>query len=170
MKVFLVLFFGAAVAAVVLGGFYLGQQKKTQNQPQQPQNTATPLLTPTPTIPPEKTGTIEGSLSYPSEGIPEDLIVCAENTVTEQSFCTSQHLKNSKYTYGVGYKLEVVEGVYLVYAKLPNEEQLAYYSEFVTCGLSVNCPSHKPIEVTVTGGETTTDVDPADWYNTTPTN
>jgi len=46
----------------------------------------------------------------------------------------------------------------------PGDDYKAYYSEFVTCGLSVNCPSHKPIPVAVKTGETVNDIDPQDWY------
>jgi len=46
----------------------------------------------------------------------------------------------------------------------------AYYSEFVTCGLSVDCASHEPIIVEVKSGQTTDGVNPQDWYNQpTPT-
>ncbi len=40
----------------------------------------------------------------------------------------------------------------------------AYYSDFVTCGLNVNCPSHQPIAVEALAGKTVT-ADPHDWYN-----
>jgi len=80
--------------------------------------------------------------------------------------CTDSHIKDSKYTFGEGYLLEAPIGQYRVYA---NTNDIlfykAYYSEFVTCGLSVNCTSHKPIVVEVKKGETTKNIDPQDWYN-----
>jgi len=45
------------------------------------------------------------------------------------------------------------------------EDYMSYYSEFVTCGLNVKCPSHEPIKVSVTAGKTTSKIDPDDWYN-----
>lgn len=115
-------------------------------------------------------GTIEGSLSYPGEFIPE-LEVCAENIKTAEEFCTYEQIEDKKYMYGYGYKIEVPEGSYQVYAQLIETEDedayadyKAYYSEFVTCGLEYDCPSHNPITVEVSAGETVTDVDPHDWY------
>lgn len=114
----------------------------------------------------ESTGFIEGSLSNPSEFIPEDMVICAENTDTKKLYCTEEHIKDDKYTYKIGYKIEVPAGDYFVYAYLPEDKDYkAYYSEFVTCGFSVNCPSHKPIKVTVQANQTESNIDPQDWYN-----
>jgi len=115
----------------------------------------------------EKIGVIEGSLSYPSDFIPSDMKVCAENVATNKEYCTETHIKDSKYTYGEGYKIEVPPGSYYVFAatqRIPDYK--AYYSEFVTCGLNVDCPSHKPIVVIVESGKTITFIDPHDWYKT----
>ena len=46
-----------------------------------------------------KPGVIEGSLSYPSEFIPDDMTICAENLATQKIYCTSKHLKAKKYRY-----------------------------------------------------------------------
>jgi hypothetical protein len=116
---------------------------------------------------------IEGSLSYPSEFIPPDMTICAENLATKKLSCTNKHLKAKKYQYKVGYKLEVPPGDYQVYAYLPDparygasypKDYRAYYSEFVKCGMSVDCPSHAPITVKVKSGETVSGIDPQDWY------
>jgi len=122
--------------------------------------------------PPEvQTGTIEGSLSYPSEFIPSHMTICAEDTSTKKQYCTKTHIQNQKYTYGVGYKIEdVPSGSYLVFAYFPggeasySESYRAYYSKFVTCGMSVDCASHDPIVVTVAAGQAVTGIDPQDWY------
>ncbi len=116
-------------------------------------------------------GTIEGSLNYPSEFIPP-LEVCAENISTKEEFCSYERIGDEKYMYGIGYKLEVPEGDYQVFARLYQPEEnmdemigyKAYYSEFVTCGLEYDCPSHNPNVVKVTSGETVSDIDPHDWY------
>ncbi len=119
-------------------------------------------------------GTIEGSLSYPSEFIPPDMVVCAENLATRQRHCTNHHLKGKKYRYGEGYRLRVPPGDYHIYAYLPDpsiygasspKDYRAYYSEFVKCGMNVDCPSHKPVVVKVKSGEILRRIDPMDWYN-----
>jgi hypothetical protein len=121
-----------------------------------------------------KPGVIEGSLSYPSEFIPDDMTICAENLATKQIYSTRKHLKAKKYQYKVGYKLTVPPGDYQVYAYLPDpakwgagfpKDYRAYYSEFVKCGQTADCKSHAPITVKVKSGETVSSVDPQDWYN-----
>ena len=118
-------------------------------------------------------GVIEGSLSYPSEFIPPDMTICAENLATKKIYSTNKHLKAKKYQYKVGYKLEVPPGDYHVYAYLPDpakygasysKDYRAYYSEFVKCGMTENCPSHAPVVVKVKSGETVSGIDPQDWY------
>jgi hypothetical protein len=122
---------------------------------------------------PPQPGVIEGSLSYPSEFIPPDMTICAENLATKQLWCTDKHLKAKKYQHRVGYQLEVPPGDYHVYAYLPNPARYgasyskgyrAYYSEFVKCGMSADCPSHAPLVVKVKSGETVSGIDPQDWY------
>ena len=118
-------------------------------------------------------GVIEGSLSYPSEFIPPDMTICAENLATKKIYCTNQHLKAKKYRYKVGHKLEAPPGDYHVFAQLPDpvkygagyaKDYRAYYSKFVTCGMSVDCLDHAPIIVNVKSGETVRGIDPMDWY------
>lgn len=120
-----------------------------------------------------QTGVIEGSLSYPSDFIPPDVTICAENLGTKKIYCTNKHLKAKKYQYQVGYKLTAPPGDYHVYAYLPDpakygatfpKDYRAYYSEFVKCGMSIDCPSHAPIVVKVKSGETVSGIDPQDWY------
>ena len=115
--------------------------------------------------PKTRSGFIEGSLGYPSELIPPELKVCAENILTKEIYCTEDHIEDTKYTYGKGYKIEAPIGDYYVYAMLPDQEDnKAYYSEFIACGLKTDCLSHEPIKVTVKKGETAENVDPQDWY------
>ena len=118
-------------------------------------------------------GVIEGSLSYPSEYIPDDMTISAENLATKKIYSTNQHLMAKKYQYQVGFKLTVPPGDYHVFAQLPDpgrhgaeyaKDYRAYYSEFVKCGMSVNCKSHAPITVKVKNGKTVSGIDPQDWY------
>jgi len=146
------------ILALIGGGVYY----YAQNEKKPSEEEATPAPT---------TGMIEGSLSFPSEFIPTDMTICAEDTSTQKQYCTKDHLQDVKYTAHVGYKIEVPAGSYHVFAYLPggsggySVDYRAYYSEFVTCGLSINCTSHKPIVVAVKAGETTSDINPQDWYN-----
>ena len=118
---------------------------------------------------PEKfpTGIIEGSLGYPSDFIPEEMKVCTEDVHLKKQYCTEKHIQGEKYTHGIGYRIEVPTGDYYVFATLPSwGDYRAYYSEFVTCGLKVDCPSHKPIIVKVKANEIISNIDPMDWYGT----
>jgi hypothetical protein len=108
-------------------------------------------------------GYISGSLGYPSEGIPADMKVCADNIELAETFCTYDKITSSQFTYGLGYKLAVKPGSYNVYAVVGATTGL--YSEFVPCGLSVNCTSHKSIQVDVNEGQTVKGIDPIDWYH-----
>lgn len=107
-------------------------------------------------------GFIEGRLSYPSDGIPRDLRVCADNLDVRGTTCTNRHMRLPN---GWGYRLAVPAGRYHVWAstrEMPGYR--AYYSDYVRCGSHVSCPSHRPIEVEVRPGETTRSIDPGDWY------
>ncbi|MDQ3018295.1 MAG: hypothetical protein M3Q64_00255, partial [bacterium] len=78
---------------------------------------------------------------------------------------------DKKYTYGRGYLITVPEGSYTVYATLgqnprdPNAYR-AFYSEYVKCGVKASCTNHTPIIVQVNHSQTTSGIDPQDWYNT----
>ncbi len=115
-------------------------------------------------------GVVTGSLSYPSEFIPADMEVCAEDINGEKILCTNEHVRGESFTYGIGYALTLPAGEYYIYAHVPNQVDMkgesykAYFSEFVTCGLSVECSDHSPIKVVVVQGETISSVDPQDWY------
>jgi hypothetical protein len=115
---------------------------------------------------------IEGSLSYPSSGIPENLIVCAQNLKTDKTYCTQGHIGDPRYLYGVGYKLIVAPGTYYLYSHLREpdfptgyQDYKAYYSEAVVCGLTVECGDHTPIPVTVAPGQRLQNINPIDWYD-----
>jgi len=113
-----------------------------------------------------KDGTIVGSLTYPSEGIPEDLVVYAQNIDTNKEYSTTKHLEAEQYKYSKGYALDVPAGRYYVYGVLASDpEHKAYYNQYITCGMSVNCKDTTKIEVTVKPGEKTADITVGDWWN-----
>ena len=131
------------------------------------------VLQPWPAAAAPNAGVIEGSLSYPSEFIPPDMTIYAENLATKQIYSTNQHLKGNKYTYKVGYKLAVPPGNYHVFAQLPDpakygagypKDYRAYYSKFVKCGMNADCLDHTPMVVKVKSGEIVSGIDPMDWY------
>jgi len=120
------------------------------------------------TTPIAKEGTIVGSLTYPSEGVPPSVEVHATNIVTNEDFYTKDHLSGSQYKYGVGYKLTVPTGQYYVYAiKAAGAEERAYYDNFAECGFanydSCKDPEAK-ITVTVEPNKETKDILVGDWY------
>jgi hypothetical protein len=110
--------------------------------------------------------TIEGSLSYPGNAIPTDMQICAQDIAdAKNEFCTKEQVIDKKYTYGVGYKLELPTGNYFVYATVPSwAGYKSYYDEFVTCGMKYGCANHTPIEVKVESGKNLSGIDPVDWY------
>lgn len=108
-------------------------------------------------------GYFEGSLSYPTEGIPSEMMVCADNIEMAETFCTYNRINSSNYMYGVGYKLPVKPGTYNVYAWYNGIT--GTYSKYVTCGMSANCTDHTSIPVDINADQTVKDIDPADWYH-----
>ena len=110
------------------------------------------------------TGTITGFVSYPSEFIPDGMTICAEPDADTDSYCTTELIEHAASL--PTYELELPPGGYYVYAYDADgdPDYKAFYSEFVTCGLSIECTSHDPILVTVVAGETLEDIDPGDWY------
>lgn len=111
-------------------------------------------------------GEISGPLSYPSEMIPSSLEVCAINLADQIEYCTQNHISAESFQpAGLGFNLEVPAGEYHVFARLAHQpDERAFFSEFVLCGMSVDCQSHNPVVVNVFPGITTPDVRPHDWY------
>jgi len=106
-------------------------------------------------------GTITGEVNYPSSGIPADMEICADKIENVETYCT--YTKTDAPDGLQSYTLPVPAGSYKVYARLGST--IAYYSEFVTCGLNASCTSHEPIVVNVEVGTTVKNVNPQDWYN-----
>lgn len=161
---------GFVICGAIYGAYYYGtktsQVEVTPQVVQQVESSpAVNQVSPTTNQPPS-TGTIEGSVSYPSEGIPTELKVCVYNLDTEKVLCEDNRITDSRFTYGQGYRVVVEPGEYHVYATLQGGSGYkAYYSEAVLCGLNVNCTNHNPIVVQVAANQLLTDIDPADWYD-----
>jgi hypothetical protein len=105
----------------------------------------------------EGTGSITGTLSYPSEFIPP-LRVFAFQVGSENYFYVDTAENQSTYTFD-----NLPPRYYQVVAYTAGG-LAGGYTQAVPCGLSVDCPSHELIEVPVNSGQVVTDVDPGDWY------
>ena len=120
-------------------------------------------------------GTIEGKLMYPSEYIPPEMIVCVQKTDANLTVCSNGENKDYKFTLDhekATYSVKLPIGKYHVFAAFPfgkapvktYEGYKAYYNEFVTCGIRVECKSHENIEVFVRPNATVKNITPGDWY------
>ncbi len=126
------------------------------------------VSTPTPTPPPAD-GFIEGSMAYPSNGIPGVMVACAENVETRATLCSQ---KRNDWEDGVRYSLRLPPGRYNVYATLlPGDEsvgdltgQKAYYTDYMKCGMGSNCRSHSRIVLEVAPGQTLNGIIVGDWW------
>lgn len=132
-----------------------------------------------------KLGTIEGNFSFPSESIGSDVKACAETVADGKTVqcvpiaCYKEKCSNEmcgpegffqpdnegkiQVCGQEKFSLKVPAGEYFVY-QIKADSVKAYYTEFVTCGLKAECPSHKKIPVKVEAGKTVT-ADPGDWYD-----
>ena len=130
------------------------QSQPTKSQPQKNTTQASNQI-----------GTIKGQASYPSEGLPSDEEICAQDI---SNTSTAPICVNVGKTQTINYELTVPVGTYYVYAQLssaPNYK--AYYNEYSKCGNSVDCPEagHKQyIKVNVAANVIVENVDPGDWY------
>ncbi|MEW5872551.1 MAG: carboxypeptidase-like regulatory domain-containing protein [Chloroflexota bacterium] len=113
---------------------------------------------PDPVAPPVLSGSISGSLSFPSEGIPPLRVVAFNIGTGEYYFVTTVQNQGT-------YIIEnLTAGVYHVVAYVLDGSYAGGYSQAVPCGLSVNCADHSLIDVTVNPDQETTNINPADWY------
>ena len=106
------------------------------------------------------TGTITGSLGYPSEYIPP-LRVVAFDIYSNDYYYVETELNQGTY------QIEgLPAGIYHVvaYVREQGPEMSAGYSYFVPCGMSVDCSDHTLMDVTVYAGQVVDGVDPIDFY------
>lgn len=106
------------------------------------------------------TGTISGSLGYPSEFIPP-LRVVAFNMFSKNYYYVDTQRNQAEYQIS-----ELPEGTYQVVAFVREEgpDFAGGYSHFVTCGMMASCNNHQLVEVNVYAGTVVEDVDPVDFY------
>ena len=112
-------------------------------------------------------GKIKGKLTYPSEFIPADMVVCVEGTT--RTVCSNSRDK-AGYVFKVNrgaarYEISLPAGKYYIYGKTREMAgEKAYYNEFVKCGMDVRCKSKKKIRLTVRSGRTISGITVGDWY------
>jgi hypothetical protein len=126
--------------------------------------------TPNPPSPSPGTGTIAGSVDFPADFLGSQLVyainvkgVAAGGAAVETVPGQSQYLIRN-----------LAPGTYHVFSAPRNYADApaactawgAIYSSAVACGLSVGCTDHRPLAVTVKSGQTTSRIDPVDWYST----
>lgn len=125
------------------------------------------------------TGKITGKLTYPSEFIPPELILCVQKS-GGKTVCSNHRktlLRKAKINFRLNhsdatYRIKLPSGKYYLYAtfppgKAPTQEMeglKAYYNEFVKCGMRVECRSKKRIAIRVRSGRTVKEITVGDWY------
>lgn len=122
------------------------------------QSTDVPKM-PTITSPPE-TGAISGSLGFPSEYIPPLRVVAFDIDSQDYYYVDTVHDQ-------ADYQItDLPPGTYHVVAYVREEgpDIPGAYTEFVTCGQTVDCTDHSLIDVVVSPGAVTEGVDPIDFY------
>lgn len=103
-------------------------------------------------------GSIAGNLGYPSEFIPA-MTVVATNLETKRNYYTNTQSNTPKYQID-----HLPPGSYQVIAYVQGDDFGGGYTQFVICGLKVECSDHSLIAVQVTAGNVTGDVNPVDFY------
>lgn len=120
-------------------------------------------------------GKMTGKLTYPSDAIPTDMILCVTVTslYAEPTYCSNDgkaRLQKAKIAFKLSYRaasyaIRLPAGAYYVYAmtsEMPDVK--AYYDEFVRCGMSVECTSKERIVVKVKPGKTRTGITVGDFW------
>lgn len=104
-------------------------------------------------------GGISGKLSYPSEGIPPQLVVAFK--VDSDEYYWVQTAQNQS-----TYQLDGLSaGTYHVVAYiLPDGSLAGRYDQFYVCGLNQGCADENWVDVQVQAGVITPNVDPGNWY------
>jgi hypothetical protein len=103
------------------------------------------------------TGLITGDLSFPSEQIPALTIIATRIDNGKNTYYSIQTADGQS-----SYALRVDPGVYNVVAYAG--DFAGGYSEYVICGLGINCGDHDLLPVSVQAGDMLSDINPGDWY------
>ncbi|MBC8504148.1 MAG: hypothetical protein H8D34_04785 [Chloroflexi bacterium] len=114
----------------------------------------------------ENFGKITGSLSYPSESIPP-LRIVATDIYTNANYWVDTVANQQSYEIS-----GLAPGGYYAVVAYPQNGSLAGgYTKYAQCGISPSCAEDHTLVVVYLGpGETATEINPADWYGSFPTN
>jgi hypothetical protein len=104
-----------------------------------------------------QTGTVEGSICYPSEGIPP-MTLYIQPLIGGDAVAVPIAQNQSTYS------TQLAPGNYTAFAWLLDFSLGGSYSQAVACGLEAGCTDHTLIEFSVMAGTTTSGVDVCDWY------
>lgn len=108
------------------------------------------------------TGGISGTLSYPSEGIPPQVVVAFDTKTNAYYWVITQQ---DQTTYQID---NLPVGTYYVVAYvLPDGKLVGAYDQFYLCGLNQGCNDFSLVEVPVTAGAVTPNINPGNWYGGT---
>ncbi len=142
----------------------VGQIVQTTLQAMTAQPVVAPASTlmPTPLPSPTANGSISGSLSYPADSLPS-LYVTAYQVGTANYRYVITNAGQSTFEID-----DLPAGTYHVIAYTVGGAGFPAgvaggYTEAVPCGLATECADHSLIDVTVTAGQMTTGIKPADW-------
>jgi hypothetical protein len=115
-----------------------------------------PVTTPTQAV---ITGSISGTLTFPSESTPALQVVAFNQTTGNFVGVETQPNQQT-------FRLENLEpGIYRLVAYLKDEpERGGGYTKFVLCGMSVDCNDHSLIDIPVVAGQEAGGINLADWY------
>jgi hypothetical protein len=105
-------------------------------------------------------GSISGALGYPSEYIPPQRVIAFDVNSKDYQYVDTL-LNQNRYEI-----TDLPTGTYNVvaYVREQGPDFSGGYSNFVICGMNVNCNDHSLIDVWVYPGQETEDVDPVDFY------
>ena len=115
-------------------------------------------------------GIIKGKVIYPGEGIPTDMVLVAQSVETGEKF-KKQLVKRNKelgFVAEMNFSMRLKPGSYYLYVSSnygPVKGVKAYYTQFITCGMHVNCKSHKKIPVQVEARKKIEGLIIGDWYD-----
>jgi hypothetical protein len=102
-------------------------------------------------------GTVEGTICFPSEGIPPLNLYLHQNGSADGILVP--HAQNQS-----TFNVVVPAGTYTAYAWVQDFTYGGSYSQAVACGLSVDCTDHSLVEFAVSAGATTSGIAVCDWY------
>jgi|ERR1035437_5522638 hypothetical protein len=122
-----------------------------------------------------QSGKITGKLTYPSDAIPRDMVLCVKviTLANEPTYCSNDRaarLREGKITFKLNYRaasheISLPAGSYHLYATTGEMQGVkAYYNDFIKCGMNVNCTSKRPIAVKVRPGQITRGITVGDFW------